>query len=326
MQRKAVTVLILAVCAAAGCRNQSNETARSMLTTVQRRPWSSEVTTGVSLTSRNYRIYTTSTNRLLVKYLPGFMEASLENYLRLTFLAYRAPDEPMPIYLMGTRREWAVLTRQVIGRHADTYLKIEAGGYCYQKKCVFWDIGGMGTLSVSAHEGLHQFLKYRLRDQLPMWMEEGLATMAEGYEIDGEIVRFTPKRNVARFSNLRAAIIDGYWIPLPKLLPMDGGHAVSSGSTKRAVGYYGQLWALQQFLRSREDYRAALARLVADAEAGRLHQALKMLPRALAQLRRYGRRYNLMISEPVFRYYITDDLDGFEKEFLAFATNLALVE
>ena len=98
------------------------------------------------------------------------------------------------------------------------------------------------------------------------------------------------------------------------------------GHTSQAVGYYGQLWALVQFLRSREDYRAGLSRLIADAEAGRLHVAMKVPAPALAQLRRRGRAYNRTVSEPFFRYYITDDLDTFEREFRAFAEKLVSLD
>ena len=39
-----------------------------------------------------------------------------------------------------------------------------------------WDMGGIGTLGTASHEGLHQFLACRMKDHLPMWVEEGLCT------------------------------------------------------------------------------------------------------------------------------------------------------
>ena len=177
-------------------------------------------------------------------------------------------------------------------------------------------------MSVASHEGLHQLFAHRLADRLPMWLEEGLCTTAEGYAILGETVRFTPNRNVKRFNHLRNAIIQDYWIELPKLLPMDAGDAVAGQFVEKAVGYYGQLWALVQFIRSRPDYNAGMKRMFADAVAGRLHEAMGVPRPAFEQLRLRGRIYNRSVAEPFFRYYIDDDLEGFEIEYKAFARRL----
>jgi len=323
----ALAVFAAAVLAGAGCDDEAAGPMWSMHISPRRQPWDTPRADGVLLRTRHYRIYSTADNRMLVTYLPGFMEASRQNYLRITGLPPEPTPEGLPIYLMGSRDEWAALTREVVGpQRADAYLQISAGGYCYKKTCFFWDIGGLGTFAVAAHEGLHQYLKYRLDDQLPMWLEEGLCVTAEGYEIDGDRVRFTPGRNVHRWSNLRNAIVQGYWIPTDKLLAMDAGHAVGTGEADRAVGYYGQLWALVRFLRSEEPYRRGLQRLLADAEAGRLHAALGVSRQDLARLRRHGRRYNKAISTRVFRRYITDDLDAFERAYRAFARRLVDLE
>ncbi len=325
MKTRSTLIVAMACALLVGCNGGGGAPGlrgQSMVIRVRRGPWNGANTHGVSLRSRNYRIYTTSTNELLVRYLPGFMEAAHENYLRLTGLTYKALDGPMTIYLMGTRREWAALTRKVVRRNVETYLSIEAGGYCYDGICVFWDMGGLGTLSVASHEGLHQFFRRRMKDQIPMWLEEGLCVTAEGYDIFADIVTFTPDRNVGRFNNLRNNITQNRWIPIDRLLPMDAGMAIDGSSTERAVGYYGQLWAMVQFIRSRADYRAGMSRLIADAEAGRLNVALKVSAGELEQLRRYGRIYNRIVSVPLFERYITDDLEKFEKEYRLFARKL----
>jgi hypothetical protein len=327
MNRRILIVLVCAAaCLPAGCDDERQTAGRSMVVSVQRRPWHSPMADGVLLRTRDYRIYSTTSNRLLAKYLPGFMEASLSSYHEISGLPYRAMPEGMPVYMLGSRREWEALTRNIVGPQAETYLSISAGGYCFEGTCVFWDIGGLGTLSVAAHEGLHQFFRHRLRDRLPMWLEEGLCTLAEGYEINGERVMFTPERNLGRFSDLRRALTQGTWIPLPRLLPMDAGHAIGGKMPEEAVGYYGQLWALARFLRSRPDLRAKLSRLLADAEAGRLYRAMDVPPEALAKLRPMGRAYNQTISRPVFRFYIAQDLEAFAKEYRAYAMRLAELE
>jgi predicted transcriptional regulator len=154
-----------------------------------------------------------------------------------------------------------------------------------------------------------------------MWLEEGLCTTAEGYELAGDRVTFTPRRNNFRFTDLRAAIVQDRFLPLEELLTMDSGEAVG-GSQEAATGYYGQLWALAQFIRSNPATLAGMQRLLADAEAGRLNQALNVSPRELAALRHRGREYNKTVSLPLFRIYITADLPSFEKDFKAFAVKL----
>ena len=289
-------------------------------------PWDGGSASGRELISRHYRVYTTSGSPEVLNYLPGFMEAAHANYLEITGLPPREAKAPMPIYMMGTRQQWAALTRSIVGSQWNLYSSIEAGGYCHKGVCVFWDMGGISALSVASHEGLHQFLAHRMKDQLPMWLEEGLAASAEGYQIHAQTVRFTPERNPGRFGDLRKAIVNGWWVPLPKLLKMDGGDAVQSGPPERAVGYYGQLWALALFLRSDPKYAQGRARLLADAEAGRLHLALKTSRARLKGLRRRGRLYNQTVSAALFRHYVDDDLGAFERRYKAFAKRLAKLE
>ena len=69
-----------------------------------------------------------------------------------------------------------------------------------------------------------------------------------------------------------------------------------------------------------------LQQLLADAEAGRLNQSLKTSADDLAALRRQGRAYNKAVSLPLFRYYVTQDLAGFENDYRAFAARLARLQ
>jgi hypothetical protein len=322
MAREAILLaMAMAAVALGGCESPpAGPTGASMVIEVQAEPWHTPNGVGKQLVTPHYRIFTTTANRDVINYLPGFMEASYRNYLRLTGLPDRPGAPLMDIYMMGARAEWAELTRKQLGPLAELYLAIEAGGYCYEKIGVFWDMGNLGTFSTAAHEGLHQFLAYRLRNHLPSWLEEGLCTVAEGYDIAGRNVTFTPQRNVSRFGSLREALVQGRTYPIAKLLSMDAGDVTGQVGFK-AVGYYGQLWALVQFLRAHPVYRVGLRNLLADAEAGKLHLALKLPDGALDQIG--GRAHNRTVAEPLFRHYICDDLSGFEKEFREFAIRLA---
>jgi len=304
---------------AAGC-SQAPQTATytsSLKTATHKSPWDASAAGGVKITTSHYDLYSTVRNRTLLSTMPGFMEAAYRNYLRLLDLPDAPLERRMPIYLLATRSEWVALTRQIFGPHAKAE-NIEAGGYMYQGVGVFWNIGPLPTLSVASHEGLHQFLHYRLRDQLPMWLEEGLCVTAEGYLLNNGTVTFTPGRNLARFNDLRSAMVNSHWIPLGRLLSMDAGDAVGN-ATERAVGYYGQLWALAGFIRSRDAYCTGLQRLLRDAEAGRLSRAMGIDRAQFARLRNTPRAYNRELSEPIFRHYIASDLEAFERQYRAYA-------
>ncbi|MFW6132511.1 MAG: hypothetical protein ACOC8F_01345 [Planctomycetota bacterium] len=313
--------VLVAVAAGCGPDGPAPDTGAPLLTDVQRRPWQTPYGRGVALRSEHYQIFSTAERPELRRYLPGYMEAAHRRYLELTGLPDAPGREPMPVYMLAGRREWSALTRKVFGEQSEA-LNIEAGGYCHQGVCVFWDIGGSATLSVAAHEGLHQFFHHRLAEQLPMWLEEGLCVLAEGHRIEGRSVRFTPDENPSRFGSLRSALVNQHWVPLPDLLPTDAGDVVGGG-TEKAVAWYAQLWALARFLESHPRYRKGLHELMADAAARRFDEALDLPEGALTRLRRRGRAYNRTVSVPLFKHYISDDLDGFAREFRAYAEEIA---
>ncbi len=312
---------ILCLPAVSGCPAEDI----SIVSRAKRTPWKTPQGQGLRLTTKHYDIYTTVTDRRMQVYFPDFMEAAYLNYLSMTGLGARRPAKPMPIYMMATREQWANLTRHRLKDRARPYLAIQAGGYCYQGTCVFWNLKGPDALSVASHEGLHQFFHHRLRHHLPMWLEEGLCTLAEGHHLEGQAIRFTPDRNLSRFTNLRRAIINSEWIALKPLLHMDAGQAI--GNPRRSpVGYYGQVWALTRFLMSNKRYAAGVCRMLADAETGMYHKVLKVPSAALAKLQLRGRAYNQTVSEPLFKHYISNDLESFERKYQAYARKITNLE
>jgi len=303
---------------AVSCAPASKGVSRSMAVRAETSPWQFAGVSGVKLATRHYRIFTTTSNRSLLEYLPGFMECAYEQYLEMTSLP--EPPEgarPMPVYLLADRQQWAVMTESLTGPRSRLYLSIQNGGYCYRGVCVFWDLGHFATFSIASHEGLHQFFHHRLRDPIPAWAEEGLCVSAEGFAISGNTVRFTPGHNPLRMVSLRDAISGGRWIGLKALLTTDAAdHVRRSGSGSGE--YYAQLWALMMFIRSDPRYAQGLAQMVADAASGRLGRALRVPP-AMGR----GRTYNRSVSLPIFRHYITPDLTGFEQQLREFAARLA---
>jgi hypothetical protein len=322
--RRDLLLISLALAALVGCDTAPSppEASYPLATRAVRSRWELSGGDGLILQTPRYRIFTTVRREKLLQKVPAFMEACYDNYLRLTGLEDRPTDEPMTIYLMATKAQWADLTEHVIGRR----IPLEAGGYCYEETCFFWDIGMRGTLSVAAHEGLHQFFRHQLAQPLPVWLEEGLCTTAEGFQLRGDAVVFTQDRNVERFNGARQAMTRDYWLDLPDLLRRHSQEAVSTHHTAKAVGYYGQLWALVQYIRSVPRYRRGMMRLVQDARAGRVHLKLRVSEAGLRRLSHRGLLYNRAVAVPLFRAYIEKDLDAFDRAYREYTRQLTMIE
>ncbi|RKY24835.1 MAG: hypothetical protein DRP83_07075 [Planctomycetota bacterium] len=292
----------------------------SLSTPIRQKPWPGVAQRGTVFFTTHYRIYTSTGDRKLRIVLPGFMEACYGNYLDLTGLAdLPASTEKMPMYMLASRAEWLSLTRGKFGQ-AKTAEKLQAGGYTYKGTTVCWNIGPMVTYSVASHEGLHQFLYYRLKSRLPLWAEEGLATNAEGFVFDRGRVRFLPKNNVLRLVDLRQAILGDYWIPLKKLLTTSPA-AVIHANEDQAVGYYGQVWAIVNFLRTDETYAPRWKKMLADAQAGLFDKILSP-----QQRRARGPRYTAATGQAIFKHYIDPDIEQFEKRYKTFCRKLVKLQ
>ena len=299
-----------------GCQPSPPQSAGSSLSIPsQKHQWNTGYSAGQELVTQHYRIYTTVQRGNLLAILPGFCEAARRSYMDI--LDLRVPSgRHMSVYMLGTRTEWADLTERKFGREGPA-MTIEDGGYTYKGVTVCWDIGGTATFAIVSHEGMHQFLHYNLRNRLPLWAEEGLAATAEGFILGRNQVRFTPDSNVIRLANLREAILNGYWMPLEKLLTTSTKQVARRRNTQKTVGYYGQLYALMSFLRTHPSYRLKWRNMLSDAIAGRFGQVLTPV-----ELRLRGQRYYRAVDLTLFRYYISTDLDAFEREFYAFARRL----
>lgn len=306
----------------AGCGNPTGPA----VVQVEQREWDSIVgTKGVQLLTEHYDIRTTIQDALLRDYLPVFMEASYAEYRKLMPLPEAGQAKPasvgdsrLVVYVFGRRPEWAAFTVTFVPAQAYTYLHIHSGGYMDHRTAtaVMFDIGRDRTLSLMAHEGLHQYLARNFPRPVPAWLNEGLAAQFEDFDLDGPRPTFRPRRNLMRKNSLREAlsVSDGL-IALPHLLTMDAGEAVTkTGQTAR--GYYAQIWATVLFLRESHLYRQGFARLLADVGTDRFRADISgyraATPYAAGQSE----------GEIAFRRYITENLDAFDKECTAFAREL----
>jgi hypothetical protein len=322
MRRWVCGMLVAAVLV--GCETTPEPKVFSWPMSIQasREGWRSPVGPGQVIETEHYQIFSTVSDPTIDRYLPGFMEGAHEYYLELTGLdgGFTYP-EAMPMYVLDNRDQWKALTEHRFKSESSVTDSIRAGGYTIKGVCALWDIGFVPTLSVAGHEGLHQFFFHRLKHRIPMWAEEGMCAVVEGFSTyDGEVT-FTPNRNVARYSNLRTSIVQNYWMDLDEILPMSSTEAVQLVG-RRSVGYYGQLWSLILYIRSVPEYREGFEQMMADAQAGRFDTPLELPAGAIESLMQRPTVYTARFAVPLFEYYITDDLDTFNREWKSFARDL----
>lgn len=304
-----------------GCEPKTTETppaetyTRSLSVPFQSRQWDTPFGQGQIITTRHYFIHTSVRDSTLLAILPGFMEAAYRNYSDI--LRWEVTlDGHLPMYMLASRGEWEAMTIHRFGDSGPARM-IENGGYTYKGVTVCWAIRGTGSLSVASHEGMHQLLHYTLKNRLPLWAEEGLATTSEGFVLDRGTVRFTPDQNLMRLSDLRNAIINDTWLDVPTLLTTNTISIAREGKQAKTVGYYGQLYALMCFLRHDETYSPRWRTMLQAARDGTFDDVLTP-----GQMKLPGAYYTRFLGRKLFEHYITDDLEVFEAEFLRYARRL----
>ena len=248
-----------------------------------RQPWTFRGDKGSAFYTPNSIIRTTSTDRKILERLPPFVELSILHYQSdLTRLP--RPSQPIETYFFDTRLQWETLTRSLMGDRAGVYLSIERGGYSAKQIGVFYDIGPKDSFVICAHEGWHQYAHSTFKDPMPVWLDEGVACMMEGFRWDDQFPdhpRFLPWANTERFDQLRTAFNADALMPIHSLLtlrPQDlmGDSAGRSSTQPTALIYYAQVWALIHFLNEGQGgrYESSLDQLLQDAASGRFRSQL----------------------------------------------------
>jgi hypothetical protein len=281
-------------------------------------PWTFATAEGRVVRTNSYRIYSTVENPLVSTRLASFLEHALAHY-RTELGPLPAPSQRLDVYLMNNRPQWEAVTKSLMGEQAETLLKIPRGGYASRGVGVYYNIGVYDTLSIAGHEGWHQYTQRAFKEQLPVWLEEGVATFMEGHRWEQQTPVFRPWANVQRFDQLRNASQKGELLPLPELLdsrPQD----LLDYSDDRVLGFYAQTWALVHFLREGEGgkYRASLLALLNDAAEGRLSERLT------TQLgdRAGGSALVQRTGPGVFLAYFSADIDAVALEYQRFLESL----
>ncbi len=281
---------------------------------VQRRPWQFGGASGEVITTPHYRVYTTLTRRSVLDRLPLFLERALVQYT--TALArLPQPSARLETYLFETRSQWEAKTRQMLPKQASMFLSLGRGGFTTHGTSVLYYIGRSDTLAIAAHEGWHQFSQETLRSQLPLWLEEGIATYMEGYTShpDG-IPKFRPWANLERYHTLRDAVRADQLIPVAELLQRTPQFFLEE-SKSRLLIYYAQVWALTHFLAEGNGgrHRDALEEVLIDAARGRL---------AVQTLGRLGGPGGVRLGPAVVTAYVDPDIKAFERRYIQFVQSI----
>jgi len=287
-------------------------------------PWKSEYGDGVVIYTKHYEIYTTLMEPLMLSQVPGFMES-----------CYRGYNDQLPqsietqtrfkMYLFADRQQWEKFTTVFTGPQAELYLKIKAGAYYLNGACVAYNIGRERTFSVLGHEGWHQFDSRNFNFRLPSWLDEGIAMLFEATVCKDGIFYFEPGKNGYRLATLKKALMEGKTIPLTELLGMNPGEAVMKDQTGDAISaFYGQAYGLVRFLREENygkrlgDYhRMMLGGLRGDwplSNEDKIIAADRNIPLTVG--------WNRFVGPKLFNYYIGDDLDKIEQEYIRFCRKI----
>ncbi len=282
-------------------------------------PWDFEGTPGKVIRTSSYRLFTTETNSELVRTVPEFLEQTLKAYTSALGPLPR-PTLKLDTYLMADREQWSVLTSEVMGDSAAPYLKIQRGGFSSGGRAILFTIGARDTLAIAAHEGWHQYTQRTFREELPVWLEEGIAVFMEGSvpdPVNPGVPAFAPWANAERYEQLVSAAQGWQLLSLERLLDTHP-HTLLTGGTDSALMYYAQAWALVHFLNEGEGgkYRPGLSRVLADAAAGRLHSTIdKQLGQKASSLLAAERR-----GPQLFQAYFNADMTAAAREYDAFVT------
>jgi hypothetical protein len=288
--RAAIAGVLIALCAcdSAPTRDRSESAAPPTADVgrfvADRQPWTFRGNPGSEYRTPNAIIRTTSNDRKILERLPPFVELSILHY-QSDLVRLPRPATTIETFFFANRSQWVTMTNALLGDRAPAYLSIERGGYSVNHIGVFFDLGPRDSFVICAHEGWHQYAHSTFAGPMPVWLDEGVACVMEGFKWDEQFPdhpRFLPWANTERFDQLRSASKAQSLMPIHSLLTLRPQDLIAdgarSGSTQpAALVYYAQVWALVHFLREGEGglYRSGLEQLLRDTSTDTLRDRLE---------------------------------------------------
>ncbi len=249
---------------------------------VSREPWSFDGAKGEIIRTPHYRLYTTEKDTVIVRRIVVFLEHALVHY-RTALVPLPEPPQRLDTYLMDNRGQWTALAVRIAGGAAETFTRLQRGGFATRGIGLYYDLGLYDTLAIASHEGWHQYTQRTFRSALPPLLEEGLATYMEGHGWEGPSPSFKPWANLERFEQLERAARGNRLRSLGQLAQSEPGALVRSSSPGVSGGqdalldYYAQAWGLIHFLHEGDDgrYAASMRLMLKDAASGELPRRVR---------------------------------------------------
>ena len=283
--------IILTLCAfillMSGCQQQTTRTDTSLATTDDDRfngdetivrDWKFLGVDGTRIRTRHWDIRTTMRSERFKQILPAFYEMALDQYQNAFGVELPPPNRSLETYLFADRRQWKNKTRMILPDKASSFEGLGRGGFTTNGIAVLYDIDGYGwhrdTLALGSHEGWHQYVQSTFKDQLPAWLDEGIATTMEGFSWRRGI-KFRPEANRERWSRLCDCVRNDRLMPLKKLLSAHPENYLN-GKKQTLLDYYAQIWALTRFFQTDTEcgYRDKVGNILLLAASGDLYRQL----------------------------------------------------
>lgn len=317
------TVLLLTGCAAermASSRWPAGLSARAIDRVGQLklnlRPW--RAGPGVVITSRHYQIFTTVRNPIEQRLILLVLETEYAQFKKLVPEA--APKLPLYGFIFAHRRQWARFTARHLAGRAGAYLHADVAGYDDGAVFALFRTTVAEMLSVTAHEAWHQFSFVSLRDHLPAWLDEGLATQFETISWQRGQPHFISALNYPRWQALQRVCRRREFIAFPTFTRLEAGEVVAAGPVVTRA-YYAEVWSLMLFLIDHYG-RPKIATILHAACKGSLTAALLRTGLTAGQLHAETIHWNEIAGPLFFRKFITADPAKLFPEYKIFARQL----
>ncbi len=275
--------------------------------------------TGYQIVSGPYHIFTTIGNSTQQHLVALVLREEWRQFHRL--LPSVHPLKPLRGYLFAHQRQWAVFTRQMMGKSARYYVEPGVNGYDRGAIFALYRTTIPVLLSVTAHEAWHQFSYVGLKDHLPAWMDEGLATQFETVCWRHGKPYFDSALNYPRWLALRAVCRRGEFIPLHIFLRISAGAALAAGPRMTEI-YYAQVWSFMLFLTIHDGWHT-INRALRSAHGGALTPALLAAGLSPSDLSHETARWNVIAGPLFFRRYFTRHPHHIFNEYRRFAGRVA---
>jgi hypothetical protein len=289
------------------------------LTQTSTKPWVYGEEPAKLLETPHYHLYTTIQEEETLDLLPQVMEGAMTMYHEIA-PGVTISKRPLDCYVFRYRNEWDQYTTRFAGVDSKVYLQIRSGGYTIQDRYVAYYIGRLGTFSVAAHEGWHQFAGRHFKGRLPPFFEEGIACMFETISWKDRLPKWNLSVNTPRAQTLRKALDGKYLWPLEQLCSMHAGDIVGE-SNEKIDAFYAESWAFARFLWEGENgkYRPAMQKWLAETASGEVWDPTGSHKRSFAP-------WNRKAVKPMIEHYLGGNFAQIDAGYQAYVKKVAYEE